>query len=168
MKCRFRHYWRHEWPNADGPLQSRIAEWLISAPRWSAEEYVSEDWAAVAKAISARMTELGLNQRELAQRAHVALSIVREIRHNTVQRRRAGRTLEALSVALGWHPRHLAAVLLGQRPPEPGDPVDYAGDGVPARLAAIEDRLSEISEQLAEMNTNLAAVIDRGRPGRER
>ena len=47
------------------------------------------------------------------ERSNIALSIVREIRNNTVQRRRSGRTLEALSVALGWHPRHLAAVLLG-------------------------------------------------------
>lgn len=129
---------------------------------------MSEDWAAVARAISERMTELGLNQRELAQRSHVALSIVREIRHNTVQRRRAGRTLEALSVTLSWHPRHLAAVLLGHRPPAPGDPVDLAGDGVPARLAAIEDRLSEIAARLDEMNANLTAVINRARPNRER
>jgi transcriptional regulator with XRE-family HTH domain len=129
---------------------------------------VSDDWAAVARAISERMTELGLNQRELAARAQVALSIVRELRHNTVQRRRAGRTLEALSVALGWHPRHLAAVLLGQSPPRPDDPIDYAGDGVPARLAAIEDRLSQISERLEELNANLTKVINRGRPDRER
>ena len=129
---------------------------------------MSDDWAAVARAISERMTELGLNQREVAERANVALSIVREIRHNTVQRRRAGRTLEALSVALGWHPRHLAAVLLGHRPPEPGDPIDYAGDGVPARLAAIEDRLSAITERLDELNANITAVINRGRPDRER
>jgi hypothetical protein len=113
------------------------------------------------------MTELGLNQRELAERAHVALSIVRELRHNTVQRRRSGRTLEALSVALGLHPRHLAAVLLGVTPPGPGDPIDYAGDGVPARLAAIEDRLSEIADRLDEMNANLTTVIDRALPDRE-
>ena len=77
---------------------------------------MSEDWSAVAKAITERMTALGLNQRELAERSQVALSIVREIAHDTVRRKRAGRTLEALSVALGWHPRHLAAVLLDQRP----------------------------------------------------
>jgi hypothetical protein len=128
---------------------------------------VSDDWSAVARAISERMTELGLNQREVAERAQVALSIVRELRHNTVQRRRAGRTLEALSVALGWHPRHLAAVLVGHRPPAPGDPIDYAGDGVPARLAAIEDRLSQIAERLDELNANLTAVINRARPNRE-
>ena len=129
---------------------------------------MSEDWSAVAKAINERMTALGLNQRELSGRAQVALSIVREIVHNTVQRRRAGRTLEALSVALGWHPRHLAAVLLGERAPKPGDPIDYGADGVPARLAAIEEQLSEITKRLDEMNANLTTVIDRAQPNRER
>jgi transcriptional regulator with XRE-family HTH domain len=123
----------------------------MSMLRRSAEEYVSEDWSAVSKAVNERLTELGLNQRELAQRSHIALSIVREIRNNSVQRRRSGRTLEALSVALGWHPRHLAAVLLGRRPPAPTDPIDYGGDGVPARLAAIEDQLYEITKRLDEI-----------------
>lgn len=113
---------------------------------------MSEDWLAVAKAINERLTELGLNQRELAARSHIALSIVREIRNNTVQRRRSGRTLEALSVALGWHPRHLAAVLLGHTPPAPTDPIDYAGDGVQARLAAIEDQLHKITKHLDEIH----------------
>lgn len=130
--------------------------------RRTAEEYVSEDWAAVAKAINERLTELGLNQRELAERSNIALSIVRELRGNTVQRRRSGRTLEALSVALGWHPRHLAAVLLGHNPPAPDDPIDYGGDGVPARLAAIEDHLREITKRLDE----LTAAIERSNRGK--
>jgi transcriptional regulator with XRE-family HTH domain len=133
----------------------------MSMLRRSAEEYVSEDWSAVAKAINERLTELGLNQRELSERSNIALSIVREIRNNTVQRRRSGRTLEALSVALGWHPRHLAAVLLGLTPPAPNDPVDLAGDSVPARLAAIEDQLHEITKRLDEMSANMATVIER-------
>jgi transcriptional regulator with XRE-family HTH domain len=114
------------------------------------------------------MTALGLNQRQLAERSQVALSIVREIVHNTVQRRRAGRTLETLSVALGWHPRHLAAVLLGEQPPHPEDPIDYAGDGVPARLAAIEEQLTEITKRLDEMNANITTAIDRERANRDR
>jgi transcriptional regulator with XRE-family HTH domain len=133
----------------------------MSAPRRSAEEYVSEDWSSVSKALNERLTELGLNQRELAERANIALSIVRELRNNTVQRRRSGRTLEALSVALGWHPRHLAAVLLGHTPPAPDDPVDLAGDGVPARLTAIEDQLGQINRRLDELNANLSTVIER-------
>lgn len=133
----------------------------MSTPRRTAEEYVSEDWSAISKALNERLTELGLNQRELAERANVALSIVRELRNNTVQRRRSGRTLEALSVALGWHPRHLAAVLLGHTPPGPSDPVDLAADSVPGRLAAIEDQLGQITRRLDELNANLSTVIER-------
>ena len=126
---------------------------------------MSEDWSAVSKALNERLTELGLNQRELAERANVALSIVRELRNNTVQRRRSGRTLETLSVALGWHPRHLAAVLLGHTPPAPNDPVDLAADSVPTRLAAIEDQLGQITRRLDELNANLSAVIERANRG---
>jgi hypothetical protein len=125
---------------------------------------VSEDWSAVSKAINERMTALGLRQGEPVERAHVSKAIVRELQHNVVQRRRSARTLEALSVALGWHPRHLTAVLHGRVPPEPGDPLE--DDGMPARLAAIEDRLTEIVERLEEMSASLAVVVDRVGPDR--
>jgi transcriptional regulator with XRE-family HTH domain len=135
---------------------------------------VSEDWTAVAKAVNARVAELGLRQRDLVERSHVSVAIVREIQRNRVQRRRSARTLEALSVALDWHPGYLTAVARGLRPPEPGDPPNaQAGDGVPARLDAVDDRLGEIAEQLAEINANLAqltakitTVVDRPRAGR--
>ena len=39
--------------------------------------------------------------------------------------------LEALSMALEWHPRHLAAVLQGQRVPDIGEPVSRSDDDVP-------------------------------------
>src|ERR687894_1090639 len=103
---------------------------LLFAARASAEEYVSEDWAAVAEAISQRMTELGINQAELIERSQVSKATVGELYHNSAQRRRSARTLEALSVALGWHPRHLHAVLFGQTPPDPNDPVPIPADAV--------------------------------------
>jgi hypothetical protein len=129
---------------------------------------VSEDWSAVAKAINERMTALGLRQGELVQRARVSKAIVRELQHNVVQRRRSTRTLEALSVALGWHPRHLTAVLHGRKPPEPGDPLDDEGEATPARLAAIEDLLTEIAQQLEQLNANLTKVVDHVAPDRQR
>lgn len=128
---------------------------------------MSEDWSAVSKAINERMTALGLRQGELVERSHVSKAIVRELQHNVVQRRRSARTLEALSVALGWHPRHLTAVLHGRRPPEPGDPLDDDGEATPARLAAIEDRLSEIVERLEQISTNLTTVVDRVAPNQQ-
>jgi transcriptional regulator with XRE-family HTH domain len=139
------------------------------APRWSAEEYVVEDWAAVARAISQRMTELGITQRELIERSQVSKATVGELCHNSAQRRRSARTLEALSTALEWHPRHLVAVLEGQRAPDLGEPVSRSDDDVPGRLAAIEYRLAriethlgaidELSDRLDEINTNVEAVI---------
>jgi transcriptional regulator with XRE-family HTH domain len=123
---------------------------------------VSEDWAAVARAINQRVNELGLRQRELAERSDVSQAIVRELQHNTVRRRRSTRTLEALSQALGWHPLHLTAVLDGRRPPEVSEPVTTPEDDVSARLAAIERHLRRITRQLEEMNSRLAVVTGDG------
>jgi transcriptional regulator with XRE-family HTH domain len=127
---------------------------------------VTEDWVAVANAIKERVNELGWRQRELAQRSHVSQAIVRELQHHTVERRRSARTLEALSVAMGWHPQHLAAVLRGRTPPEPGDPISDNGRTVSSRLDAIDERLSEITDLLHEINANLATVISHRQPGR--
>jgi transcriptional regulator with XRE-family HTH domain len=107
------------------------------------------------------MNELGWKQRELVERSHVSQAIVREIQNHTVERRRSARTLEALSLALGWHPRHLDAVLNGRKPLEPGQTGDEATDEITARLGAIEDRLHDISERLDTMNTHLVALANR-------
>lgn len=120
---------------------------------------MSENWAAVAKALNERANELGIGQRELAERSHVSQAIVRELQRHTVERHRSTRTLEALSVALDWHPGHLAAVLRGERPLKPGETGDQAIDEVLARLGAIEDRLQTITERLDTMTTSLAAVL---------
>jgi hypothetical protein len=77
-----------------------VAPALLFAARWSAEEYVTEDWMVVAQAIRQRMTELGINQRESIERSQVSKATVGELYHNSAQRRRSARTLEALSMAL--------------------------------------------------------------------
>ena len=120
---------------------------------------MTEDWVAVANAIKERVNELGWRQRELAQRSHVSQAIVRELQHHTVERRRSARTLEALSLALGWHPQHLAAVLRGRTPPELDEPVIDNGTTVSSRLDSIDERLGEIAALLHEMNANLTRVI---------
>ena len=122
---------------------------------------MTEDWSAVAKAINERMTELGLRQRELIARSRVSKAAVREIQHNTVQRRRSARTLEALSSALAWHPQHLVAVLEGRTPPQIGDPLVVSDNDVPGRLASIEMRLRDMAEQLDQISADLATVINR-------
>jgi transcriptional regulator with XRE-family HTH domain len=127
---------------------------------------VSEDWVAVANAIKERVNELGWRQRELAQRSHVSQAIVRELQHHTVERRRSARTLEALSIALGWHPQHLVAVLRGRTPPELGEPISDNGSTVSSRLDAIDERLGEITDLLHEMNANLTTVVSHARTDR--
>ena len=128
---------------------------------------MAEDWVAIAGAITERVNELGWRQRELAQRSHVSQAIVRELQHHTVERRRSARTLEALSVALGWHPQHLAAVLRGRTPPELGElVVSDNGETVSSRLDAIDGRLGEIIGLLHQMNANLARVISHRDSGR--
>ncbi|WP_020499145.1 helix-turn-helix domain-containing protein [Sciscionella marina] len=138
---------------------------------------MAQGWQAVARAINARLSELGLSQRELVARSQVSRATVAEIQHNTAQRRRSDRTLEALSTALDWHPGHLAAVLAGKRPPKLAEPVVRGDEDVPGRLAAIEHQLREITEKLDglgivsdEINTNVANVVERfserRKPGR--
>jgi hypothetical protein len=127
---------------------------------------VSEDWAEVAKAINGRVHELGWRQRELAERSHVSQAIVRELQHHTEERRRSPRTLESLSVALGWHPHHLAAVLHGRKPPEPDEPVKDTDDTLWSRLDTLERRLDEITDRLDDLQTGLNTVLEHVRTDR--
>jgi uncharacterized coiled-coil DUF342 family protein len=120
---------------------------------------VSEDWAAVAKAINERVNELGMRQKELAEKSHVSLAIVREVQHHIVERRRSPRTLESLSTALGWHPLHLDAVLRDRKPPEPGDPVVDLADTLWSRMDRVEERLSDITDRLDELKSDIASVV---------
>jgi transcriptional regulator with XRE-family HTH domain len=111
---------------------------------------VAEDWAAVAREINARVAVLGLRQKELADRSGVSAAIVREIQQDRIRRRRNPRTLEALSIALQWHPQHLSAVLAGKRPPETGEAPPPVPDPV---LAALETLVREIRGLRAQVGT---------------
>jgi hypothetical protein len=125
---------------------------------------VQEDWAAVAKAINQRMTELGWQQRELAQRSHVSPAVIREIQRHTVERRRSPRTLQSLSAALGWHPQHLDAILNGR--PVPNEPVIPTGEMVLSRLDAVEQRLIHMMQVLNDLKTDVNTVLEHVRPRR--
>ena len=120
------------------------------------------NWAAVARAISDRVRELGWRQRELAERSHVSAAVVREIQRHTVERRRSPRTLEALSVALGWEPEHLDRVLKGDTQQAGGHrTADSAA--LWSRLDSLELRLAEVVQLLTELRSDLTPVIDRAR-----
>ena len=116
-----------------------------------------EDWAAVARASSGRVRELGWRQRELAERSHVSVAVVRELQRHTVERRRSRRTLEALSVALGWEPEHLDRVLRG-RARQPGGNTAPDRTALWSRLESVESRLAEILRLLTELRSDVAAV----------
>jgi hypothetical protein len=120
---------------------------------------VLEDWAAVAKAINERVTELGWRQRELAERSHVSPAVIREIQRHTVERRRSQRTLESLSVTLGWHPQHLDAILNG-RPAPTKEPVTASGEMLLSRLDAVEQRLVHMTRVLNDVKTNVNTVLE--------
>ena len=123
-----------------------------------------ENWAAVARVISDRVRELGWRQRELAERSHVSLAVVREIQRPTIERHRNRRTLEALSVALGWEPERLDGVLKGHAP-QAGSHAVPDGVAVLSRLDSVERRLDEISRLLTELRSGIATVIDHVRDG---
>ena len=121
-----------------------------------------ENWAAVAGAISGRVRELGWRQRELAERSHVSVAVVREIQRHTVERRRSPRTLEALSRALGWEPEYLHRVLKG-RSRQSGSHAAPDLVAVWSRLDSFDVRLAELARLLAELKSQIATVIDHAR-----
>ncbi|WP_031468076.1 helix-turn-helix domain-containing protein [Sciscionella sediminilitoris] len=124
---------------------------------------MSEDWAAVARAIRARVDELGWRQRELAERSRVSQATVREIQHHTVERHRSDRTLESLSAALGWHPRHLLAVLRNENPPAVDDPGTDEATTLSARLDAMQIQLDQVVERLDSLQSDVSTVVKRVR-----
>ena len=73
----------------------------------------AEDWDAVATAISARLTDTRTTQMDVAARARVSLTTLRELQHNLNPRRRRPQTLAAISEALGWPAGYLVQVLHG-------------------------------------------------------
>ena len=119
-----------------------------------------QDWAAVAQVISDRVRELGWRQRELAERSRVSAAVVREIQLHTVERRRSPRTLESLSVALGWEPGRLDSVLRGiARHNGVGSQVTADVAVLWSRLDEIDGRLDEIAKLVSGLKSEIATVI---------
>jgi len=114
---------------------------------------VAEDWTAVAGAISNRLTELRTTQMDIAAKARISLTTLRELQHNINPRRRRPQTLSALSEALGWPPDYLAKVLRGEdaRPhaDEEHDPVLKSLGSIERELGDLRGRVARIEQQLA-------------------
>lgn len=109
---------------------------------------MADDWTAVAKAITARLQELGMTQLDVAAKSQVSPATIRELQHNKMPRRRNPRTLEALSEALDWPPNYLGDLLAGTAP-QPH--ADEAGD-------AVLRKLDDVLEQLHELRNRVDAV----------
>jgi hypothetical protein len=123
-------------------------------------EDVPENWAAVAQVIDDRVRELGWRKRELSDRSRVSAAVVREMQLHTVERRRSPRTLESLSVALGWEPERLNSVLRGHtRHDAAGSPVTADTAALWSRLDEIDGRLDEIVKLISGLKTEIATVI---------
>jgi len=114
---------------------------------------VAEDWAAVASAISGRLAELRTTQMDVAAKARISLTTLRELQHNTSPRQRRPQTLSALSEALGWPADYLARVLRSENarphPDEEHDPVLTSLTTVERELGELRDRVDRIEQQLA-------------------
>jgi len=116
---------------------------------------VAEDWTAVSRAISARLAELRTTQMEVAAKARISLTTLRELQHNTNPRRRRPHTLAALSEALGWPTDYLGKVLHGDdaRTEPYADP---RHDPVLDSLASIEREVGDLRERVARIERHLA------------
>ncbi|MGW1675998.1 helix-turn-helix domain-containing protein [Saccharopolyspora sp. NPDC002376] len=100
------------------------------------------NWDDVARAMGERMEELGITQVDLAHRSGVGATTVKELLWNRTPRRRSGRTLGALSEALGWPQGHLLAVAQGR--------ADESAPSLEEQLAEIRTRLDDIERRLDE------------------
>ena len=116
---------------------------------------MDEDWVAVAKAVNTRATELALKQRDLADSSGVSIAIIREIQQGRIHRRRNPRTLEALSIGLGWHPGHLTAVLRGQAPPESDRTIPARDDPVITLLRTVVREVRGLRVQIDELSERI-------------
>jgi hypothetical protein len=112
------------------------------------------DWNAVALAIQNRLSETRVTQMDVASRARVSLTTLRELQHNLNPRRRRPQTLAAVSEALGWPPGYLGQILRGEEArahaDEIGDPVLNALRGLEDEIAALRERVVRIERQLAD------------------
>ncbi|MGH3170598.1 MAG: hypothetical protein ACRDN0_32560, partial [Trebonia sp.] len=80
----------------------------------------------------------------------------------TVERRRSPRTLESLSVGLGWEPGHLHAVLKGHvRHPGSGDHAAIDAVAISSRLDTLELKIDELAKLISGLRDDLATVVDR-------
>lgn len=109
---------------------------------------MGSDWAAVATAINSRLEELGMTQRQLAERTDVSPATLRQLQNNYGPRKRSQRLLAAVSEGLRWPSGHLAHVLEGS------SAEDTSAD-------SLRDDVVQLKEEVRELRQRLEVVEDR-------
>ncbi|MCI2421529.1 XRE family transcriptional regulator [Saccharopolyspora sp. K220] len=112
----------------------------------------------MAKAISDRLAETRMTQMDVASKAGVSLTTLRELQHNINARKRQPRTLAAISEALGWPSPYLERVLHGETL-EPH--AEEAEDPVLRKLDAVLDELQELRDRVAALEKQRADEAER-------
>lgn len=124
---------------------------LYAARVTNAHAPEGEDWDAVARTISDRLTETRMTQMDVASRAQVSLTTLRELQHNLNPRRRRPQTLAAISEALGWPADHLEQILRGGQPSqladEANDLILRAIDDLTAAVQELRDRVEDLERR---------------------
>ena len=82
------------------------------------------NWAAVARAVSERMDELGMSQMDLVRRSGVSDATIRRLTRGDDRYGFRRTSLAAVSKALGWRPDALTAISRGEDPPRTVDYLD--------------------------------------------
>lgn len=125
-----------------------------------------QNWEAVAKAIRERLDELGVNQRELADRSGVSVATIRELTYNYAARRRSPRTLRSISAGLDWPPGYLEAVLNGGGIEESARTAEAAATSVVAESQALTSQLVLVLQHVKEIREDVRDIkrtLERGR-----
>jgi transcriptional regulator with XRE-family HTH domain len=115
---------------------------------------VSEDWLAVGDAVSTRMRERGMTQKQLAVRSKVSPATIRQIQHHNGSHRHGPRTLEALSEALDWPSQYLDNVLNSRGQQEITDHL-----ALESRVSVLEQRINKFGVVLEQRLGDVVDVI---------
>ncbi|PKW14149.1 hypothetical protein [Saccharopolyspora spinosa] len=107
---------------------------------------MSKDWAAVATAITTRLAELDMTQKELADRADVGVFTLRQLQNPEAYepKRRTPRLLAAISKGLRYPENHLAQVLEGDTPAE-------ADADLRSEVATLRQEVADLRERVNEL-----------------
>jgi transcriptional regulator with XRE-family HTH domain len=124
---------------------------------------VPANWTAVGDAITERLAELPMEQKELAAKSGVSVAMIREIQRGK-ERRRHPRVLRDISVALDWPANYLDRKLQG-RPLDSQPREAEALAGEPAEFLTklafvLERQLGQVVEMIYYNDSDVDITIE--------